>query len=429
MKASSIAMSVLSLLAAIAATGLSAQTLLIDNVDVETMTSAGLLKRTDVLVVDGYILGIGKELTIQGGRVVNGTGKLLTPGLFNAFTQMGVVEVDGIEQTRDASVDSGDFTASLTVLDAFNPNSTVIPQNRIEGVTRVLVAPQSTHSLFAGKVAVVNLSGSLSASVEKESVGVLVNYNEFAASASGGSRAAALATIRKALQDTLDYLPNRQLFWDGEGREMSLSFEDLDALIPVIQGEQYLFVDVSRSADILRILELGEQFELRLILVGAEEGWMVAEEIARSGAAVIIDPSRNLPIKYETLGARLENAALLNEAGVALMFTGMGWQNTHNAFLVAQCAGIAVANGLPYQAALEALFTTPAEIFGLANFGRIAVGERADLVLWTNDPLELLREAELVIINGEEVPMVSRATRLRDRYFDRLKALRSSATN
>jgi imidazolonepropionase-like amidohydrolase len=154
---------------------------------------------------------------------------------------------------------------------------------------------------------------------------------------------------------------------------------------------------------------------------------MVAEDIARSGATVILDPSKNLPTRYETLGARLENAAILNDAGVPLMFTGMGWQNTHNAFLVAQCAGIAVANGLPYDAALKALFITPAEVFGLKNAGQIALGDKADLVLWTNDPLELVREAELVFINGEEIPMVSRATRLRDRYFDRLKDGAASA--
>jgi imidazolonepropionase-like amidohydrolase len=401
---------------------LSAQTLLIQNVDVETMTDEGRLAGTDVLVVGGYVLKIGKNLASEGGRVIDGTGKRLTPGLFNAFTHMGVVEIDEIEQTWDASAESEDFTASLSVIDAFNPNSTLIPHNLTQGVTRVVVAPQGLNSVFAGKVAVANLSGSARESIEKESVGVLVNYNAFAAGAAGGSRAAALATIRRALQDTSDYVARKQLFLDGEGRELGLSFDDLDALIPVLHGDQYLFVNVSRSADILRILELGESFKLQLILVGAEEGWMVAEEIARSGATVILDPSSNLPVQYEALGARLENAAMLNDAGVRLMFTGMGRQNTHNAFLVAQCAGIAVANGLPYEAALQALYTTPAEVFGLNDSGQIVVGEKADLVLWTNDPLEVLREAELVFVDGNEIPMVSRSTRLRDRYFERLRA-------
>ncbi len=404
------------------AAGLSAQTLLIQNADVETMAAEGRLAGTDVLVVDGRILNIGKNLPSEGVRVVDGTGKRLTPGLFNALTHIGVVEIDGIEQTWDASAASEDFTAALNVIDAFNPNSTLIPQNRVHGLTRVVVAPLAANSLFAGKVAVANLSGSVRESIENQSVGVLVNYNEFAAGAAGGSRAGALATLRRALQDTSDYRANTQLFLDGEGRELGLSLDDLDALIPVIDGGQYLLVNVSRAADILRILELGESFNLRLILVGAEEGWMVAEEIARSGATVILDPSSNLPLQYETLGARLENAAMLNDAGVRLMFTGMGRQNsTHNAYLVAQCAGIAVANGLPYEAALQALFTTPAEVFGLDNPGQIVVGAKADLVLWSNDPLEVLREAELVFVDGKEIPMMSRSTRLRDRYFDQLR--------
>lgn len=411
------------LLLALFSAGTSAESILIKQARVETMTADGTLEQADILIEDGVIRAIGVRLPVTAERIIEGEGKTLTPGVFNAFTNLGIEEVLLIAQARDASADNEHFTAALAVTDSFNPNSTVIPQNRILGLTRAIVAPDSEGSLFAGQVAVANLSGSATESIEADSVGVLVNFNEFAQQTAGGSRSAAMAMLRRALTDTVDYSRERDLYQRGEGRELSLGLDDLEALVPVIEGRSHLFVNVSRAADIRKILQLGSRYGLKLVLVGAEEGWMLAEEIAGAGAAVIINPTQNLPVRYETMGARLENAALLHDAGVTIMLTDLGSMNsTHNAHQVTQGAGVAVAHGLPYEAALAALFTTPAKVFDLDTPGKIDVGENADLVLWSNDPLEVIREAELVMIDGKEVPLVSRATRLRDRYYARLKA-------
>lgn len=411
------------LLLALTSATATAENIIIKQARIETMTADGTLERADILIEDGVIRAIGQRLPDYDGRVIDAKGKTLTPGVFNAFTHLGIEEVELIAQARDTSADNDDFSAALRVTDSFNPNSTLIPHNRVQGLTRVIVAPESEGSLFAGQVAAANLSGSATVSIDATSLGVLVNFNEFAQAASGGSRSAAMAILRRALADAADYSADRALYRRGDGRDLSLGLDDLEALVPVVNGNRHLWVKVSRAADIRKILQLGAQYRLRLVLVGVEEGWMLAEDIAGAGAAVIINPTQNLPLRYETLGARLENAAILHEAGVTLMFTDLGSPNrTHNAHQVTQGAGVAVAYGLPYAAALAALFTAPAEVFGLSHRGRIEVGQKADLVLWSNDPLEVLREAELVMIGGEEVPMVSRATRLRDRYYDRLKA-------
>ena len=154
-----------------------------------------------------------------------------------------------------------------------------------------------------------------------------------------------------------------------------------------------------------------------MILSGASEGWRVARKIAMAKVPVIVDPINNLPSSYETLGSRLDNALLLHQAGVKLMFTGMGWQNTHNAYLVRQSAGNAVANGLPYNVAIQAITSNPAQIFGLPGYGQIKVGAEATLVLWSGDPLEVMSNPDLVLIDGQEQSLQSRATRLRDRYY------------
>ena len=401
--------------------GLYAQSILIKNVDIETMTSDGRLDNTDVLIVDGNITRITENLPNTGARIIDGSGKRLTPGVFNAYTRLGVVEIDAIDQTNDSSAENARYTASHNVIDSLNPLYTAIPQNRIHGVTHALVAPRASDSVFAGIASIINLSGSMTNSIEKEAVGVVVNYNEYAQRTVGGSRAVALATIRSALSDAREFAQNKEKYLDGDGRELSVSFDDLEALIPIIERQQYLIVSVDRAIDILKILDLAQSFNIKLILKGVQEGWMVAPQIAQSNAPVIMDPIDNLPGHFETLGARLDNAALLDAAGVTLLFTGMGGKDTHTAYLVTQSAGNGVANGLPYQSALRALFSNPAMVFGLQNSGQIAVGQTADLVLWSGDPLELLREAEFVMINGQESPMASRSTRLRDRYFEALQ--------
>ncbi|WP_084200239.1 hypothetical protein [Halioglobus japonicus] len=188
---------ILALAALSLASAAHAETVLIQNTTVDTMSDAGQLIQTDVLVVDGRVAAIGRDLDSTDARIIDGTDKRLTPGVFNAMTQMGVVEIDAVHETYDATAEGVDYSASLAIIDAFNPNSTVIPQNRIHGLTRALVAPSASDTLFAGQVSIVNLSGKSGGSIEQQSVGVLVNYNEYAKGVAGGSRAAALASIRR----------------------------------------------------------------------------------------------------------------------------------------------------------------------------------------------------------------------------------------
>src|SRR5690606_13619160 len=123
------------------------------------------------------------------------------------------------------------------------------------------------------------------------------------------------------------------------------------------------------------------------VISGGAEAWRVADELARANIPVVLNPLDNLPDDFDMLAARLDNAALLHEAGVRVVISS---GHIHNARKNRQVAGIAVAHGLPWDVALAAITSTPAEIFGVsAARGRIAVGQPADLVLWSGDPLEL----------------------------------------
>ena len=314
----------------------------------------------------------------------------------------------------DFYTDNPNVTASLKVADAFNPNSTLLPHNRTHGLTHALSVPEANTGLFAGQVSLIELGNQ--PRVIHDSVAVAMDFTEHGVSLAGNSRAAAMAVLRQNLADTIDFAANKRAAMAGERRDYSLSLADLEALEPVVSGAKPLIVSTHRASDISAMLALANDYGLTLIFRGATEGWMVADAIAAAKVPVIMDPIYNLPVSYESLGARLDNAKLLADAGVTLVFTGMG-SSTHNAHLVRQSAGNAVANGLDKLAAIAAMTVTPAQLFNANVSGEIKLGAVADLVMWGGDPLEMTSEAELVIIDGDVVPMASRSLQLRDRYF------------
>ena len=387
--------------------------------DADIYASSGLLVETNLYIKNGKIAAIGAQSPATADIEIQGLGKSITAGLFNSSTHLGTVEVSAIEQTVDFYSENETVTASLRIADVFNPRSTLIPHNRVHGLTHSLLIPESGTHLFAGQVALVQLGNQ--PKVIHPSLAVALDFTERGISLMGGSRAAALVQLRQALDDAKDFSRNRKAALAGDHRDYVLSYADLAALEPVVNGTKPLLVRTNRASDISVILELAKNFQLQLILSSALEGWMVADEIAKAQVPVIIDPIYNLPNSYESLGARLDNAKLLADADVKLLFTGMDWHNTHNAYLVRQSAGNAVANGLDKSVAIAAMTTNPAQLFNAPVTGDIAIGDIADLVLWGGDPLELTSEAELVMIEGEIIPMKSRSLQLRDRYFDRLK--------
>ncbi len=396
-----------------------AEGLLIKNATVQTLTAQGELQNTDVLIENGRIKAIGKGIQSAGvERTIDGKGKVVTPGIMAVFNQIGIREIDALENTVDGVSQNEAFGASFSLAEVFNPYSTLVPHNRIHGVTRTLVTPYPGHDLFAGQATVFSLSGEHTP-ILKRTAAIYAQFGERGAAMAGGSRAAALMQLDKALDDAREYAENRDAIRRGEWRELSLPSDDLEALLDLIDGKIPLVVGVERASDIVALLRLARKQDIRLVIAGGAEAWMVAEQLAKAKVPVILDPMDNIPGSFESLGQRANNSALLHKAGVEVIFTGPGFQSSHNAFLVRQAAGNAVANGMPYEAALKAFTQNPARIFGVASdYGRIAPGMNAELVVWDGDPLEVTTEPVQVIIDGKAVTMVSRATRLRDRYMD-----------
>lgn len=394
------------------------QTYAIVNGVVHTMGPDGVIKEATVLIEGDRIIAVGRDIEIpEGAEIVDAAGKVVTPGLMSPLSYLGLVEVGAVEGTNDMTTTSDRFTAAHSVADAINPRSTLIPVNRIEGVTRAVSAPRVGNSLLGGRSAVINL-GSVDDFIVQRHAAMHAAFGEPGAERAGGSRGAAMLALREAFEDARDFARNRDAFDRAARRDYVLSRLDLEALQPVLAGDMPLIVSVDRASDIEAMLRLADDYDLELVIEGGSEAWMVAEQLAAANVPVILNPYQNLPSNFERIGSTLQNAAALHAAGVLIAF---GSGDAHNARNITQYAGNAVANGLPWTAALEAVTVNPAKIYGVENFGRLQQGYAADVVVWDGDPLEVTTFADRVFIGGRDIPMESRQTLLRERYSDQEK--------
>jgi len=393
-----------------------AQDLLVRNATVHTATAQGSLEGTDVLVRDGRIAAIGKGLAAAGATVVEAGGRSLTPALFGGITGIGIEEVSGEGSTVDASLSLASPPAmavrpEFDVTLAYNPASALVPVARIEGIGYTLLHAGATRggSIIAGQGGTVRLDGSIDPVGPKVLFVALGSEN---AGLTGDSRAAQWMLLDQLIDEAHGRIA-------PDSKHSLLTPAGRATLKRFVDGDGLWMVDVDRAADIVQLLRWADRHDLRVAISGGSEAWAVAPRLAAANVPVFVDPLANLPGSFDNLGATMENAARLHAAGVRVGFSQSG-DASHNARKVRQLAGNAVANGLPWEAGLAGLTTVPAQVLGVAGkFGSIAPGMRADLVLWSGDPLEVNAVAEQVWLDGRAMPMRSRQTELRDRYLGR----------
>ncbi|MDH4072744.1 MAG: amidohydrolase family protein, partial [Gammaproteobacteria bacterium] len=384
----------------------------------------GTIENATILIDGNRITAVGPGIAVPDGALrINAAGKVVTPGLFSPLGAIGLSEVGAVAGTNDAVQRGTQFAAGFDVAEAYNPRSTVVAISRVDGITRAGITPhaganaegeQPSHVL-SGLGSVVHL-GDGPGYIARRGGMVVANLGETGSSVAGGSRAAAFQVLRAALDDARDYQANRSAFERGDWREYSISAADLEALATVLDRSAAMLFNVNRASDISRVVALALEYGTRAVIAGGAEAWMVADDVAAADVPVILDGMANLPGNFDLLNARLDSAAILANAGVRVAF-GAGAQS-HNARLITQAAGNAVANGLPYDRAIGAMTRVPAEIWGVdALVGSIEPGKAADLVIWPGDPLELVNYPDQVYIDGIAVVMESRQTLLRDRYL------------
>lgn len=403
-----------------------AQTVAVTNAKLVIGDGSAPVEGGTVVVRDGRVVAAGRGVAVPAGvPVIDAGGRWVTPGIFAGFTRMGIVEVDGVSETNDAGASGSPFNAAIDVVPAVNPKTSAITLNRAEGITRAVVAPQARGSIFGGQGAIIDLGADMDA-VTKARAFQFMEYGESGAERAGGSRPAAYAMLKNILFEVRDYARNPASFAD-RGKGALLTRADAQALVPVVVGVVPLLVHVERASDILVILDLKREVPgLKLVLVGATEGWTVARQIAAAKVPVLASALADLPASFEQLAATQSNIGRLQAAGVTVGIGMINDDETRQARLVKQYAGNLVAlgkipgaSGLDWGQAFASISSKPAEAMGMGGeFGSLRTGRRGDVVVWDGDPLEIGTAAVRVWIDGVEQPLKTRQDKLKERYFD-----------
>jgi imidazolonepropionase-like amidohydrolase len=376
-----------------------------------------VLERASVAFSGSKIIGVGDIKIPAGAHVIDAKDKVVTPGLIEVLTQIGLVEVGMEAVTSDRGYSNPPIMPAFSALDAFNPHSVHIPIHRAGGITSALVSPRG--GLLFGSGGWVDLRGRLGTGDTPSKAAAM--FASIAGAGKGSpfqARGAQWLALKEAFEDARNYLARRSLYHQGKSPPLSLSTLHLQALEPVLQRKIPLVLHVYRAADILRALAFAKEQKIRLILAEAPEAWLVAKELKEASVPVIMKPRDQVPWSFDSLAARDEGPALLHRAGVQVALSAYDWSN--NLRRLRQEAGIAVSHGFPRHEALRAITQTPAVLFGAGDtFGTIKKGLRADIVLWSGDPLELRSRAEKVWIAGEAQSMNHRQKALARRYQKR----------
>ena len=409
------------LLALLIAAPAAAETLAITGVTAWTMTGPRPVEDATILVADGRIASVVAHGAVPAGaRIVEGKGRIVTPGLIAAATQIGLGEVGGTAEEGSAGVAKGPLGAAFDLSYAVDANALTVQQARADGLAWAFLYPSgSAGAPFDGEGAVLRI-GPSGAGVQRPRAAMFASIGSGSADAIGGSRAAAWQLLRNALAEARAWRPSAHV---GGPRDQLLNRLDIAALSPVLAGSIPLVIQTDRLADIRQAIALARDEKVRLIIQGGAEAWAAAPELAAARIPVILDPFDDLPFSYDKIGARRDNATLLAKAGVqiAISVSGQGIHRSWNAApAMREGAGYAVAAGLPYGEALAAITAGAAKIGGLPpGAGTLAAGGPADLVVWDGDPLEPSSAPVLVLLEGREVSLTTRQTLLRDRYAPR----------
>ena len=429
-----------------------AQTIAIVNGSVATGNGSGPVQGATVVIRDGRVVAAGQGVSVPAdATVIDASGKWVTPGIVAGFSRLGLADVDlGAGGADDTSARNGPFSAAIDVTPAINPMYQTIAVNRADGVTRAVVAPSTAKSIFAGQGAVIDTGADMDP-ITKARAFQFVELGETGANDAGGSRPSAHVLFRNALREARELAryapvsssraaapdareqptvrnPNESRVYGPDARrsdDVLLTRFDAAALVPVLQGRQQLLVHVERASDILQVIDLKREFpSLRIVIVGATEGWLVAPDIARSGIPVIASAMNDLPASFEQIAATQSNIGRMLSAGVKVSVGMIDDNDTRQAFNERQYAGNLVAltkvpgaTGVEWGEALRLITSAPAEAIGMGGeIGSLQPGRRADVVIWSGDPLDTRSAALQVFIDGVQQPLQSHQTRLLDRY-------------
>jgi imidazolonepropionase-like amidohydrolase len=381
------------------------------------------LANTSILVRNGRIEGLGANVSAPNAKVIDATGKFVYPGMIDANTPIGLVEISGV-QTMTMRSEMGEFNPHLRALVALNLDSELLGVTRMNGVTSVITSPSG--GVISGQAALINTSGWTWEDLGvRRTAGIVINLpgagggggrggggrgGRGGGGGGGASTAAATAQLSAFMRASKDYHTARA----GGSSKVDLIYEPMRALFA---REIPALIPAGSEAGIRQAIEFGDQWGIKVVIIGGAQAWRVRSLLAQKQVPVVLSSIQSNPggdAPYDEIYAQ---PGLLAEAGVKFAFSTGGGSNARH---VPLHAALAVAYGLPPETALKALTIWPAEMFGAErDIGSIAQGKMANFFIATGDPLDLRTQITEVFIKGRLAPDDDRHNRLYLKYKSR----------
>lgn len=371
----------------------------------------------------------------EGAKEVDVTGLHVYPGLIDAGTSLGLVEIESLRETIDTR-DGGDFQPDLRAGIGVNPDSELIPVTRANGVLAAVTRP--TGSLMPGQGTLINLAGWTPGEMTvKDLVALNIEYPAEARGRGGfgpppaegeGESPAARFRRDEKLAKLKELFETARRYDAAKAAGLNpVANPRLESLLPYAKGEKPVVITANKKADILGALKLADDLKVKPILSGGADAWKVAGELKRRDVPVVLGPVMALPREAgERYDVAYETAAKLHRAGVRFCIRSEGGSNSRN---LPYEAATAVAYGLPAEEALKAVTVYPAAIFGAGDvLGTVEAGKKANLFVSTGDPLQPTTQVLAVFVDGRPYEPTNKQTRLYDKYRKRLDEVKSGQT-
>jgi imidazolonepropionase-like amidohydrolase len=386
-----------------------------------------------VVVIRGekivHVGAAGSFATPDAATIVDARGKVVMPGLVDAFTHVGTREIGAVAVTRDDDEATSPMTPAVQTADALNVSSAHFRVTRLNGTTSVLIAP-APGNLISGRSCVIALDGERLESMLRlpdaalhASLGDPPKLRYGAKNQMPGTRMGEMAMLRQAIVKAREYVETWARYVEKRDRPREAGEDaptppardlDREAWRPILTRERPLIVRAHRLSDLQSALRLAREFELRIALFGAAESWKMADEIAAAGVPVLLGTVTTQPSSHETLAARMDTARLLEAAGVELVLVSA---SAHNARQLPYLAGIAMSYGLPAEAAIASITIRPARVLGIDDqVGSLEPGKDADVIVLDGDVVQPRTRVTHMWIRGKPIELTSRQTELAEKY-------------
>lgn len=397
------------------------------NARIETVTQ-GVIENGTLIIQNDVIVAMGADVSIPDNAIViDCSGQTVYPGLIDAGTQVGLVEVAAVARTRD-NAEVGEITPHIEALTAVNPNSVVIPVTRVSGVTTVLTQPSG--GLLPGQAAMINLHGYTPDQMSIAGMEYMMMTFPREGRRSRRDRRTdkeikeAYDKGVKKLNDTWD---QAELYHRIDSAYVASNMTgarpeynpQLRSLLPVLRGEMPLIVTVNAAKDIKNAIEWVQERDIeKPIFSGVAEGWRVANLLEAAGIPCLVGPVLSTPTRdSDRFDKPYANAGLLHKAGVKVAIRTGEIENVRN---LPFNAGFAAAYGMGREEALRAVTIAPAEIFGISDMvGSLEVGKKANVIVTDGDPFETQTNINHVFIDGYKIPLENRHMDLYKEFLQR----------